>query len=181
MTFFSSFSICSQRVGTGWPPRTRKIACSEIKASSLPHLALPFTVTALLSRRAQLIVEAEGSWIKPQSLTTSYVLIMEILLQNSQHELLTHHILHKTGIFRRNPEVQVEDYCGVFTTERQTRDNKHINRITLQLRKLILAKTSFEFYMLSQHKKAKSVLPEKIPRQSTHHTKLQLSEPPPFT
>lgn len=121
MTFFSSFSICSQRVGT-W-----SITCSEIKVSSLPHLVPPFTVTALPSGRAQLIVGAEGSWIKPQSLTTSHVLIMEILLQNAQHELLTHHILHKTAIFRRNPEVQVEDYCGIFTTERKANQTETIN------------------------------------------------------
>lgn len=68
-------------------------------------------------------IEQEGCWIKPQSLTTRHVLIMEILLQNAQHQLLTHHILHKTVVFRWNPKLQVVGYCGIFTTERQTRES----------------------------------------------------------
>lgn len=31
------------------------------------------------------LVQQEGLWIKPQSLTTRHVLIMEILQQNAQH------------------------------------------------------------------------------------------------
>lgn len=123
VTFFSSCSVCSWRAGSGWPSQRVEHHLHGNQSEPPVHLVHSFMVTALPSECTWLTIEQEGCWIKPQSLTTRHVLIMEILLQNAQHQLLTHHILHKTVVFRWNPKLQVVGYCGIFTTEKQTRES----------------------------------------------------------
>lgn len=79
-----------------------------------------------------LTIEQERFWVKPETLTSRYSLIVETLSHDAEHQLFAHHVLHKVIVFRWNSKLQVIGYCGIFNTESKPlkQTDRHYNEET---------------------------------------------------
>lgn len=90
------------------------------KPGHLPQSVHLLIIPSPASWLSLLTVEQEGFRIKPETLTTGYILIVKVLSHNAKHQLFTHHVLHEAIIFSWNSKLQVIGYRGVFSTGGQT-------------------------------------------------------------